>query len=114
MEMRLPSDFREFLTLLGSNGVRYLLIGGYAVGYHGYPRASRGDGAPGAREGVLFAVDDRLSAQRETGAFRLPCLVHGRLKTEGGQVGRQVVATVPSWLQPYSRKYVCTPYPLNA
>lgn len=35
---RLPSDFKEFLKLLNSNRVEYLLIGGYAVGYYGYPR----------------------------------------------------------------------------
>lgn len=39
---RLPPDFKEFLRLLNSNGVRYLLVGGYAVGYHGYP-PSTGD-----------------------------------------------------------------------
>ncbi len=36
--IQLPPDFREFLRLLDSKGARYLLIGGYAVGYHGYPR----------------------------------------------------------------------------
>lgn len=36
----LPSDFREFLKLLNDTGVEYLLIGGYAVGYHGYPRTT--------------------------------------------------------------------------
>jgi predicted nucleotidyltransferase len=36
----LPPDFKEFLQLLGSEGVEYLLIGGYAVGYYGYPRAT--------------------------------------------------------------------------
>ncbi|OOP55618.1 MAG: hypothetical protein AYP45_13790 [Candidatus Brocadia carolinensis] len=36
----LPKDFKEFFTLLNANGVEYLLIGGYAVGYHGYPRAT--------------------------------------------------------------------------
>ena len=35
---RLPPDFKEFLKLLNSNKVEYLLIGGYAVGYYGYPR----------------------------------------------------------------------------
>ena len=40
MGPKLPKDFKEFLSLLGSHGVRYLLIGGYAVGYHGYPRAT--------------------------------------------------------------------------
>ena len=37
---KLPQDFREFLKLLEDEGVEYLLIGGYAVGCHGYPRAT--------------------------------------------------------------------------
>lgn len=40
MNTRLPPDFREFLQLLNAHQVEYLLIGGYAVGYHGYPRAT--------------------------------------------------------------------------
>lgn len=36
--IRLPADFRDFLRLLNSNRVEYLLIGGYAVCYHGYFR----------------------------------------------------------------------------
>jgi hypothetical protein len=36
----LPPDFKEFLQLLHDHHVDYLLIGGYAVGYHGYPRAT--------------------------------------------------------------------------
>ncbi|MGB3633705.1 MAG: hypothetical protein WA982_06665 [Rubrobacteraceae bacterium] len=36
----LPPDFSEFLRLLNENEVRYLLVGGYAVGYHGYVRAT--------------------------------------------------------------------------
>ncbi len=40
MEMQLPEDFKEFLRLLNSNEVEYLLIGGFAVGYYGYPRAT--------------------------------------------------------------------------
>jgi len=38
--IRLPQDFKEFLKLLNAHQVEYLLIGGYAVGYHGYPRAT--------------------------------------------------------------------------
>jgi len=40
MALQLPPDFKEFLKLLKDHEVRYLLIGGYAVGYHGYPRAT--------------------------------------------------------------------------
>ena len=40
MDIELPLDFKEFLKLLNEKSVRYLLIGGYAVGYHGYPRAT--------------------------------------------------------------------------
>lgn len=38
--IRIPPDFRDFLRLLNEHRVEYLLIGGYAVGYHGYPRAT--------------------------------------------------------------------------
>lgn len=40
MEIKLPQDFKEFLNLLNANGVKYLLVGGYAVGFYGYPRAT--------------------------------------------------------------------------
>jgi hypothetical protein len=40
MDITLPPDFKEFLRLLNTHNVEYLLIGGYAVGYHGYPRAT--------------------------------------------------------------------------
>jgi hypothetical protein len=40
MGVELPSDFKEFLKLLNDQSVRYLLVGGYAVGYHGYPHAT--------------------------------------------------------------------------
>jgi hypothetical protein len=33
----LPPDFKEFLQLLNSHKVEYLLVGGYAVIYYGYP-----------------------------------------------------------------------------
>jgi hypothetical protein len=36
----LEDDFKEFLRLLNSHGVEYLLIGGHAVGHHGYPRST--------------------------------------------------------------------------
>ncbi|MBF0289420.1 MAG: hypothetical protein HQM14_16525 [SAR324 cluster bacterium] len=40
MEIELPKDFKDFLKLLNEEEVEYLLIGGYAVGYYGYPRTT--------------------------------------------------------------------------
>jgi hypothetical protein len=37
---QLPDDFNDFLKLLNDKGVEYLIVGGYAVGYYGYPRAT--------------------------------------------------------------------------
>ena len=34
----LSQDFKEFVELLNKNEVEYLIVGGYAVGIHGYPR----------------------------------------------------------------------------
>jgi predicted nucleotidyltransferase len=37
----LSQDFREFIQSLNDNHVRYLVIGGYAVALHGYPRYTK-------------------------------------------------------------------------
>jgi predicted nucleotidyltransferase len=37
---KLDPNFADFLRLLNSHGVEYLVIGGYAVGYHGFVRAT--------------------------------------------------------------------------
>lgn len=34
----LNQHFREFIELLEKNNVQYLIVGGYAVGLHGFPR----------------------------------------------------------------------------
>jgi len=39
--MNLPQDFKDFVQLLNENKVQYLLVGGYAVTYHGYPRFTK-------------------------------------------------------------------------
>jgi len=39
--MRFPADFSAFLRLLADHEVEYPLVGGYAVAYHGYPRATQ-------------------------------------------------------------------------
>ena len=37
----LNQDFKEFIQSLNDNGVRYLVIGGYAVAFHGHPRYTK-------------------------------------------------------------------------
>lgn len=37
----LTQDFREFIQSLNDNQVHYLVIGGYAVALHGYPRYTK-------------------------------------------------------------------------
>lgn len=39
--MELDKDFKEFIELLNAHEVSYLVIGGYAVNYHGYPRYTK-------------------------------------------------------------------------
>ena len=34
-------DFKEFIELLNKNNVRYLIVGGYALAFHGYPRYTK-------------------------------------------------------------------------
>jgi predicted nucleotidyltransferase len=37
----LSQDFKEFIQSLNDNAVRYLVVGGYAVALHGYPRYTK-------------------------------------------------------------------------
>ena len=66
----LHPDFKDFLRYLNSQKVEYLIVGGYAVGYHGYPRAT-GD------MDVWIAVD-------EINANKVASVLHdfGMAKTE--------------------------------
>jgi len=34
-------DFKEFIELLNKNNVKYLVVGGYALAFHGYPRYTK-------------------------------------------------------------------------
>lgn len=36
--MRLQRDLREFIELLNSESVEFAIVGGWALGFHGYPR----------------------------------------------------------------------------
>ena len=39
--MNIHPDFEELLRLLEEHGVEYMIVGGYAVAYHGYPRFTK-------------------------------------------------------------------------
>ena len=71
MEQRqLPEDFKEFLSLLNKNKVKYLLLGGWAVGIYAAPRAT-------ADMDVFISIDDKnldklLKALYEFGAISVP------------------------------------------
>ena len=42
MAMRpLPPDFKDFLQILNRRQVRYMVVGGWALGLHGWPRLTR-------------------------------------------------------------------------
>ena len=40
-KQQLPEDFKEFIQCLNLNNVKYLLVGGWAVGLYGHPRATK-------------------------------------------------------------------------
>lgn len=40
-DMVLNQDFKEFIQSFNDNGVHYLVVGGYAVALHGYPRYTK-------------------------------------------------------------------------
>jgi hypothetical protein len=39
--MNTQSDFEDFLRLLESHRVEYMIVGGYAVAFHGFPRFTK-------------------------------------------------------------------------
>ena len=69
-QRQLPEDFKEFLSLLNKNKVKYLLLGGWAVGIYAAPRAT-------ADMDVFISIDDKnldklLKALHEFGAISVP------------------------------------------
>jgi len=40
--MRISKDLREFIELLNAKGVEYVVVGGFAVAWHGHPRLTAG------------------------------------------------------------------------
>jgi hypothetical protein len=88
MDLELPLDFKDFLKLLNKNGVRYLLIGGYAVG-HPPMRLEISTGIPGVEFEECYAnrIVDELDGVK-INVIDLPHLkankkAAGRLKRPG-------------------------------
>src|SRR5210317_1933691 len=40
-DIMLSKDFKEFIELLNESKVKYLVVGGYAVAFHGHPRYTK-------------------------------------------------------------------------
>jgi hypothetical protein len=58
----LSQDFKEFIESLNSHSVRYLVVGGYAVAFHGYPRYTKDldvwiDRAPDNAANIIQALN---------------------------------------------------------
>lgn len=59
----LSKDFKEFIELLNVHSVRYLVVGGYAVAFHGYPRYTKDldvwiELSPKNAENVINALEE--------------------------------------------------------
>lgn len=79
---QLPDDFKDFIKSLNEHDVRYLLVGGWAVGIYGNPRATKDID-------FLIAVDDKNIAnlQKALYAFGAPT-VENKVFQEKGNVYR--------------------------
>lgn len=74
--MQLHPDFRDLLAEFARSEVRYVLIGGYAVGYHTKPRATKD------MDLLLSGVGDNLErASQALAAFGAPANVVGSVRT---------------------------------
>ncbi len=85
---QLPEDFKDFIHSLNSNEVQYLLVGGWAVGIYGTPRATKDID-------ILIAVDDEnLSRLRKAlYEFGAPTVEMSHFKERGNvfRMGRSPV-----------------------
>ena len=75
--MNLQKDLREFVELLSALDVHFLVVGAFAVAYHGYPR---------------YTADIDLfierSPQKEIGGLHIPFISRDLLKRNKAASGR--------------------------
>jgi hypothetical protein len=85
---QLPDDFKEFIQFLNEHKVHYLLLGGWAVGLYGNPRATKDID-------FLIATDDEniRKLQQALLAFGAPT-VENRVFQEKGNVFRMGISPI--------------------
>ena len=85
---QLPEDFIEFIRFLNAHKVRYLLVGGWAVGIYGNPRATKDID-------FFIAVDDEniMNLQTALREFGAPSVKDEVFKEKGNvfRIGRSPV-----------------------
>jgi predicted nucleotidyltransferase len=59
---QLPEDYKEFLKLLNDHRVKYLIVGGFAVNFHGYSRSTI--------DIDIWVARDKENARRVVNALR--------------------------------------------
>jgi hypothetical protein len=55
-------DFKELLSIFHAHGVKYLIVGGYAVSFHAQPRATKDIELLIKREPVMVDILPRSTA----------------------------------------------------
>ena len=89
--MQLHPDFRDFLEALAREGVEYLVVGGYAVGFHARPRYTKD-------------IDIFVAATPENRARLVAALTAFGAPSEVVQGAQQQTATDVLWMgQPPNR-----------
>ena len=60
--MNIHPDFEGLLRLLEDHGVEYMIVGGYAVAYHGHPRFTKDiDGSRTTRRAPMSSGADMVT-----------------------------------------------------
>jgi hypothetical protein len=97
-------DFAEFIRILNSHKVRYLVIGGYAVAFHGHPRATDDidvliERTEANVRRVEAALIDFIGDKPEPGRLRRP----GGMIRMGGSITHIDVTTKIDGLRDFGR-----------
>ena len=94
--MTLLHDYAEFIRTLNDHRVRYLVIGGYAVAFHGHPRATDDvdvlvDRSEANLRRVERALEEFVGARLQHHVLRQP---HGMVRVGGEMVHVDVTTKV--------------------